>query len=69
MSKKTTKPSDSPRPYSEELGWDFNNEISYNLLELDALKKAEEKIQSDTSAFEQRIDSLNAIKKFINRKK
>jgi len=69
MADKQTNTSEKPQEPSEELAWDFNNELNYTLLELSALKRAKEKIQKDTAAFEQRLGSLNAIQNFINRKK
>jgi hypothetical protein len=69
MPKKPANPSDNPQHRPEELGWDFNNEINFTILEMHALKKAKDKIVSDTEAFEQRLGSLDAIQKFLNRKK
>jgi hypothetical protein len=61
-------PPPSKRPdNSEELGWAFNNEIGYTVIELEQLTKAKEKFEGDSSAFEQRLESLDAIKNYLHR--
>lgn len=69
MSTKPTSSSDKDEKSAEELGWAFNNEVSYALVELNELDAAKNQFGSETSAIDQRLENLDAIQTFINRKK
>lgn len=53
----------------DELGWAFNNELGLTIIEIEELLKAKGKLLKDVSAIGERLDSIDAIKEYLSRKK
>ena len=69
MKKNQKKPEFESQELNEETGWSFNNEIVLTLKELELLKNARERVEQQSLALQERVEAINAIKKFINRSK
>jgi hypothetical protein len=66
MKRKKPDDPDDP-PDDEDLGWTFNNEIILNLQELQILRQRRDEVEDQSEAIEERIEGINAIKRYINR--